>query len=90
MRPERRIPRSARIRLGWERVSSKDPLPTLMSAFPFKSARWKTPGVDRADKGIFLGVKPSGVVVCAWYRNAKNSKDFKGYVKTLRQYALAV
>jgi len=43
---------------------------------------------DKADKGIFLGVKPSGVVVCAWYRNAKNSKDFKGYVKALRQYAL--
>ena len=44
---------------------------------------------DKADKGIFLGVKPSGVIVCAWYRNAKNSKDFKGYIKSLRQYALA-
>ena len=43
---------------------------------------------DKADKGIFLGVKPSGVVVCAWYRNAKNHASFHGYVKALRQYAL--
>jgi len=42
---------------------------------------------DKADKGIFLGVRSTGVIVCAWYRNAKNSHDFKGYVKSLRQYA---
>ncbi len=42
---------------------------------------------DKTDKGIFLGVKPSGSVVCAWYRNAQNSGDFKNYVKTLRTYA---
>jgi hypothetical protein len=43
---------------------------------------------DKADKGIFLGVKPSGTIVCAWYRNAKGHASFKGYVKALRQYAL--
>lgn len=44
---------------------------------------------DKGDKGIFLGVKPSGVIVCAWYRNAKNHDSFNGYIKALRQYALA-
>ena len=43
---------------------------------------------DKSSKGIFLGVKPSGVVVCAWYDNAKSAKSFRGYIKTLRQYAL--
>jgi hypothetical protein len=54
-----------------------------------QAGQWVYAG-DKADKGIFLGVKTSGVIVCAWYRNAKNSQDFKGYVKALRQYALAV
>jgi hypothetical protein len=53
-----------------------------------QAGQWVYAG-DKEDKGIFLGVKPSGTIVCAWYRNAKNSKDFKGYVKSLRQYALA-
>jgi hypothetical protein len=43
---------------------------------------------DKSSKGVFLGVKPSGVVVCAWYDNAKSAKSFRGYIKTLRQYAL--
>jgi hypothetical protein len=38
-------------------------------------------------KGIFLGVKPSGTVVCAWYHNAK-AQEYKSYLKTLRTYAL--
>ena len=42
---------------------------------------------DKSNKGIFLGIKPSGVVVCAWYQNAK-SREYKSYLKTLRQYAL--
>ncbi len=42
---------------------------------------------NRENKGVFLGVRDNGVVVCAWYHNAKNSNDFRGYVKTLRQYA---
>ena len=46
---------------------------------------------DRSNKGIFLGVKPSGTVVCAWYQNAKShgKGQFKSYVKTLRKYATA-
>ena len=51
-----------------------------------QAGQWVYAG-DRADKGIFLGVKTSGTIVCAWYHNAKNSKNFKEYVKTLRQYA---
>lgn len=54
-----------------------------------QAGQWVYAG-DKENKGIFLGVKPSGTIVCAWYHNAKNSKDFRGYVKTLRQYALAV
>ena len=44
-----------------------------------------------SNKGIFLGVKPSGTVVCAWYQNAKShgKGQFKSYVKTLRKYAAA-
>lgn len=43
---------------------------------------------DKSNKGVFLGVKPSGVVVCAWYENAKGAESFRGYIRTLRQYAL--
>lgn len=43
---------------------------------------------NRADKGIFLGVKPSGSVVVAWYNNAKNHTFWK-YVRSLRSYATA-
>jgi hypothetical protein len=43
---------------------------------------------DEATRGQFLGVvKPSGTVVVAWYENAKNSKDYRRYVWTLRHYA---
>jgi hypothetical protein len=38
-------------------------------------------------KGIFLGVKPSGTVVVAWYMNAKNQNSFRQYVQALRHYA---
>ena len=43
------------------------------------------------NKGIFLGVRPSGTVVCAWYQNAKahGCGQFSSYVKTLRKYATA-
>jgi hypothetical protein len=42
---------------------------------------------DKTSKGIFLGVKPSGTVVVAWYMNAKGQKSFRQYVQTLRNYA---
>jgi hypothetical protein len=42
---------------------------------------------DKANKGIFLGVKPSGTVVVAWYGNAKRHASFRAYVSTLTAYA---
>lgn len=39
------------------------------------------------DKGIWLGAKPSGSQVVAWYMNAKSHKSFRGYVRSLRDYA---
>ena len=45
---------------------------------------------DRASKGIFLGVKRSGVVVVAWYGNAKSRVDYRDYLRSLRDYALGV
>ena len=39
------------------------------------------------DKGIFLGVKPSGSVVVAWYQNAISRASFRAYVNVLRKYA---
>jgi len=52
-----------------------------------QAGQWVHAG-DTTNKGIFLGVKPSGTVVCAWYQNAKSAKDFRTYIKTLRTYAL--
>lgn len=43
---------------------------------------------DKTSKGIFLGVRSSGVVVVAWYMNAKGQKSFKQYVRALRNYAI--
>lgn len=37
--------------------------------------------------GRFYGVKPSGVVVVAWLDNAKKSKNYFEYCRTLRDYA---
>ncbi len=44
---------------------------------------------DKTSKGIFLGVRKSGVVVVAWYMNAKSQSSFRGYVRALRNYATA-
>jgi len=49
--------------------------------------QWVTAGTDPTSKGIYLGVKPSGSVVVAWYHNAK-SNQYKSYIRTLRNYAL--
>jgi hypothetical protein len=45
---------------------------------------------DKTSKGIFLGVKQSGVVVVAWYGNAKSRADYRDYLRSLRDYALGV
>jgi hypothetical protein len=44
---------------------------------------------DKSNKGIFLGVKASGSVVCAWYENVKCAREYKAYIRILRNYALA-
>jgi hypothetical protein len=46
---------------------------------------------DKSSTGVYLGVRKSGVVVVAWYMNAKahGLGNFREYVKTLRQYATA-
>jgi hypothetical protein len=49
--------------------------------------QWVTAGTDPTSKGIYLGVKPSGSVVVAWYMNAKGQKNFRQYIQTLRHYA---
>ena len=40
------------------------------------------------ERGIYLGIKPSGSVVVAWYGNTKG-RDYRAYVQTLRAYARA-
>lgn len=39
------------------------------------------------NKGVFIGVKPSGTVVVAWYGNAKRQPNFRDYIATLTNYA---
>ena len=41
-------------------------------------------------KGVFLGVKPSGTVVAAWYENAKRTSNYSNYIADLRRYAKGV
>jgi hypothetical protein len=46
---------------------------------------------DRSNKGRFLGVKRSGVVVVAWLGNIRNKGDHASrleYTRALRNYAL--
>lgn len=41
-----------------------------------------------ADKGMFMGVKPSGSVVVAWRNNiANHGRNRLAYIRSLRQYA---
>jgi hypothetical protein len=42
---------------------------------------------NKADKGRFLGVKASGIVVVAWQGNTQARTDKAEYIKTLRSYA---
>jgi hypothetical protein len=39
------------------------------------------------NKGIYQGIKKSGIIVVAWQGNINNQKDKKQYIKTLRDYA---
>jgi hypothetical protein len=42
---------------------------------------------DKSNKGIYQGIKKTGIIVVAWQGNINNHKDKKGYIKTLRDYA---
>lgn len=44
---------------------------------------------EKSNKGIFLGVKNSGAIACAWHENAKYSKEYKNYIRVIRDYATA-
>lgn len=44
---------------------------------------------DASTKGIFLGVKKSGAIVCAWHNNAVASKDYLKYIRVVRDYSLS-
>lgn len=49
--------------------------------------QWVIAGPD-GPKGRFLGQGRSTVV--AWQGNAKSSKDYRGYQRSLRQYAISI
>lgn len=51
--------------------------------------QWVYAGVP-ADKGVWLGAKPSGSQVVAWYMNAKGRASYNSYIRSLRNYALGV
>jgi hypothetical protein len=61
------------------------PVDLLKHAQP---GQWVYAG-NKADKGRFLGVKASGVVVVAWQGNTQARADKAGYIRTLRSYAKA-
>jgi hypothetical protein len=42
------------------------------------------------NKGIFLGVKPSGTIVVAWLGNMHWQKSYRGYIQALLNYAKGV
>jgi len=42
---------------------------------------------SKDNKGIFQGIKKSGIIVVAWKGNINNHKDKKQYIKTLRDYS---
>jgi hypothetical protein len=44
-------------------------------------------GDDIKNKGMYLGIKPSGTVVVAWLGNASKQANYKGYIKALSNYA---
>jgi hypothetical protein len=41
---------------------------------------------DKGTMGRFWGIKKTGSVVVGWHNNARNSGDYKGYNKALRDY----
>jgi hypothetical protein len=51
-----------------------------------QAGQWVYAG-DKTCKGVFLGVKPSGSIVVAWYSISKNQKNFRDHIKNLRAYA---
>lgn len=59
------------------------PVSLLRHAQP---GQWVYAG-NKADKGRFLGVKSSGIVVVAWQGNTRAKTDKSEYIKNLRSYA---
>ena len=46
-------------------------------------------GSDLGNKGMYLGMKRSGIVVVAWLGNATQQDNYRGYIKALSNYARA-
>ena len=42
---------------------------------------------DKSNKGIFQGIKKTGIIVVAWKGNIDNKPNKREYIKTLRDYA---
>lgn len=51
--------------------------------------QWVKAGASDTQRGVYLGTKPSGTVVVAWYGNAKGH-NYRAYIQTLRAYARAI
>lgn len=45
---------------------------------------------DKEDKGVFCGVRESGTVVVAWYKNAKGYPSYNEYLQVMMGYAQGV
>jgi hypothetical protein len=59
---------------------------------PVELIRYIQPGQwiyagDKDNKGIFQGVKKSGIIVVAWKGNIDNKPNKREYIKALRDYS---
>lgn len=61
---------------------------TSLQRSKLQPGQWVYAG-NPSDKGIWLGVKPSGTEVVAWHGNARSHASYKAYVRSLRDYALS-
>lgn len=52
--------------------------------------QWVTAGTDGdpMSRGVFCGIRPSGVAVVMWQGNAKSRRSYREYRQTLMNYGL--
>ena len=51
-----------------------------------KPGQWIYAG-DKSNKGIYQGIKSSGIIVVAWKGNIDNQSNKREYITKLRDYA---